>query len=79
MCMKDIIKYLIVSIYGIGLLGSIGYSTLNPIYTYECLKTWEGDPLTKTVSIILISGWILIGVVAVWMIIDGIKSKREQK
>lgn len=77
--MKDIIKYLIVSIYSIGLLGAIGYSILNPINTYECLKMWEGDPLTKTMSIILISGWILIGIVTVWMIIDEVKSKRGRK
>ena len=77
--MKDIIKYLIVSIYSIGLLGSIGYSILNPMHTYECLKMWEGDPLTKGASIILISGWILSGIVIVWMIIDEIKLKRERK
>lgn len=75
--MKNVIRYLIVSIYCIGLFGSIGYSILNPGVTYECLRTWEGDSLTKTASIILISSWILMGVVAVWMIIDKVKSKTE--
>ena len=77
MCMKDIIKYLIVSIYCLGLLGSIGYSILNPRVTYECLRMWEGDPLTTSVSIILLSSWILIGIVVIWMIIDRVNLKEE--
>ena len=79
MCMKDIIKNLIVGIYCLGLFGSLGYSILNPAYTYKCLKTWEGDPLTRTASIILISSWILIGILIIWMIIDKSKLKRERK
>lgn len=77
MCMKDIIKYLIVSIYCLGLLGSIGYSILNPMVTYECLRMWEGDPLTTLVSIILLSSWILTGIVIIWMIIDRVNLKKE--
>lgn len=75
--MKDIIKYLIVIIYCLGLLSSIGYSILNPRVTYDCLRTWEGDPLTTLVSIILISSWILTGIVIIWMIIDRVNLKEE--
>ena len=77
MCMKDIIKYLIVSIYCLGLLGSIGYSILNPMVTYECLRLWEGDLLTTLVSIILLSSWILTGIIVIWMIIDRVNLMEE--
>ena len=77
--MKDIIKNLIVSIYCFGLFGAVGYSALNPKSIYYCLKVWEGDPLTVTASIILISSWILIGIVIIWMIRDKIKLKGERK
>lgn len=77
--MKDVIRNLIVGIYCLGLLGALGYSILNPKDTYYCLRMWEGSPLTVIATIVLISSWILSGIVFIWMIIDKIKSKRELK
>lgn len=72
--MKTFIKFSIIIAYLGGLGMSIIYSIFNPRAVYRTLSNWGGDDILTTISAgFLVSGWILIGIVIIWMIVDKIK------
>jgi hypothetical protein len=73
--MKDLLKYLVIVAYLGGLAISIIHSILYPMATYQVFSNWTGDIITKLSAIILISGWLLTGIVIVWMLIDNHKGE----
>jgi hypothetical protein len=68
--MKDIIKIGIYVVYAICLSISVFYSIVNPLDTLEFLRSGSGDPITAITSSILASSWVLILIVAIWMVVD---------
>ena len=78
MCMKTILKHLAILIYLVCLALSIFYSILNPREIYSVLSNWEGTLFAKFLSGVLISGWIFIGIIAIWMIIDNWKQIKKR-
>lgn len=77
--MKTILKYLVILIYLGCLALSVFYSILNPREIYSVLSNWQGTLFTKFLSGVLISGWIFLGIIAIWMILDkhGQTKKRD--